>query len=131
VTRVARAILAELRRPDDQGASWYGWATAQAGHALLGLFLSAAAVMLGAPAVATWVVVSIFYALIKEVPDYAMAPSWRAARDCLRDWLFVVGGSGAAVTLHAASPWFWPAMLAVIVGLAIGTYQRAARALVE
>jgi hypothetical protein len=129
VTRVIRAIYDELRRPDDQGVYWYGWLTVQAAHALLGLFFTAAAVMLGAPGAAAWGAVSLIYGLVKEVPDYAQAPSWRNARDCLRDWLFVVGGAGVAATLHAASLWFWAAMLAVIAGLAIGTYQRAARAI--
>ena len=129
MTRVIRAIYDELRRPDDQGVYWYGWLTAQAGHALLGLFFAAGAVMLGAPGLAAWVVVSLIYGLVKEVPDYAQAPGWRTLRDCLRDWLFVVGGAGVAATLYAGSGWFWAALASVVAGLAIGTYQRAARAL--
>jgi hypothetical protein len=129
MTRVIRAIRDELRRPSDQGRDWYGWLTAQAGHSLLGLLITAAAVMFGAPGLAAWAAVSAVYGLVKEVPDYAMSPSWRTLRDCLRDWLFVLGGAGVAVTLHAGSGWFWAALASVAAGLVVGTYQRAARAI--
>jgi hypothetical protein len=129
MTRVVRAILAELRRPDDQGRDWYGWLTAQAGHALLGVVLAGAWVQAGGDALAAWVVVGLVYAVAKELPDYAVAQSWRTARDCLRDALFVSGGAGLAATLATGSPLFWAALAAIAAGLAIGTYQRAARAL--
>lgn len=129
MTRVLRAIKAELKRPDDQGASWYGWLTAQCGHALLGSMVAGGAVMLGAPGLAAWLAISVLYGLGKELPDYISAPSWRNARDCIRDALFVSGGAGMAVTLAAGSAWVWLALGAVVGGLAIGTYQRAARAL--
>jgi hypothetical protein len=83
----------------------------------------------GLPGLLVWVAVSAVYGLVKEVPDYAQSPGWRTLRDCLRDWLFVVGGAGVAATLHAGSGWFWAALASVVAGLAIGTYQRAARAL--
>ncbi|UXQ89163.1 hypothetical protein [Synechococcus phage MinM1] len=127
--RVLRAILAELARPDDQGRDWYGWLTAQAGHALLGVVLAGAWVTAGGDALTAWLVVGIAYALAKELPDYAIAPGWRTARDCLRDALFVSGGAGLAATLAAGSALFWLALGAIAAGLTIGTYQRAARAL--
>jgi len=129
MTRVVRAILAELRRPDDQGADWYGWLTAQSGHALLGVALAGAGIMAGAAPLAAWIVVGVAYAVVKELPDYAVSPGWRAARDSLRDALFVAGGAGLAATLAAGSALFWAALAAIAAGLAIGTYQRAARAL--
>jgi hypothetical protein len=127
--RVIRAILAELARPDDQGRDWYGWLTAQAGHALLGVVAAGAWIMAGGDVLAAWISVGLVYALAKEVPDYLSAPSWRTARDSLRDALFVSGGAGLAATLAAASALFWLALAALAVGLALGTYQRAARAL--
>ena len=129
MTRVLRAIEAELRRPDDQGASWYGWLTAQCGHALLGVMAAGAWVAAGGAELTGWAAVALGYGGGKEVPDLLRAWGWRTARDCLRDWLFVAGGAGLAVTLAAGSPWFWLALAAVAGGLAIGTYQRAARAL--
>ncbi len=127
--RVIRAIRDELRRGDDQGRDWYGWLTAQAGHGLLGLLITAAFVMAGLPGLLVWAAVSAVYGLVKEVPDYAMSRSWRTLRDCLRDWLFVTGGAGVAATLAAGSGWFWAALASVVAGLAVGTYQRAARAI--
>lgn len=129
MTPVVRAILRELARPDDQGANWYAWLTAQSGHALLGVAMAGAWIMAGGAALAAWIVVGIVYALAKELPDYAVAPSWRTARDCLRDALFVSGGAGLAATLAAGSVWFWLALGAIAAGLTIGTYQRAARVL--
>lgn len=129
MTRVVRAILRELALPDDQGASWYAWLTAQAGHALLGVVLAGVWVSAGGAALTAWIVVGLVYALAKELPDYASAPGWRTARDCLRDALFVSGGAGLAATLAAGSALYWLALGAIAAGLAIGTYQRAARAL--
>ena len=129
MTPVIRAILAELARPDDQGRDWYGWLTAQSGHALLGVALAGAWMQAGGDPLTAWIVVGLVYAVAKELPDYAVAQSWRAARDCLRDALFVAGGAGLAATLATGSPLFWLALAAIAAGLAIGTYQRAARAL--
>lgn len=130
MSRTLRLILAELGKPDDQGVDFYAWLTAQSGHALLGLLLAGLAVMVGLPAIAAWVIVAINYALIKELPDFALQPGWRAARDGLRDWLFVAGGALAAVTLHAGSSLgFGLAVTSIVAGLAIGTYQRAERAI--
>ena len=129
MTRVIRAILRELARPDDQGANWYGWMTAQAGHALLGVCFASAWIMAGGAALTAWVVMGIGYAAAKELPDYVVSPGWRTARDCLRDALFVSGGAGLAATLATGSALFWLALAAIAAGLAIGTYQRAARAL--
>ena len=129
MTRVVGAILRELARPDDQGASWYGWLTAQSGHALLGVAMAGAWIMAGGDPLTAWIVVGLVYALAKELPDYAISPGWRTARDCLRDALFVSGGAGLAATLAAGSALYWLALAAIAAGLAIGTYQRAARAL--
>lgn len=129
MTRVVRAIARELARPDDQGRDWYAWLTAQAGHALLGVVMAGAWIIAGGDALTAWVVVGVVYALAKELPDYAVAPGWRMARDCLRDALFVSGGAGLAATLAAGSAWFWLALGAIAAGLIIGTYQRAARVL--
>lgn len=126
--RVLRAILAELARPDDQGRNWYAWLTAQAGHALVGVMAAGAAVMAGAPPLLVWLFVSVGYGVGKELPDYALDPGWRSLRDSIRDALFVAGGAGMAAALVAGSAWFWPAQAAVAAGLAIGAYQRAARA---
>ena len=129
MTRVIRAIARELARPDDQGANWYGWLTAQSGHALLGVAMAGAFIMAGGAALTAWVVVGVGYATAKELPDYVVSPAWRTARDCLRDALFVSGGAGLAATLAAGSALYWLALGAIAAGLAIGTYQRAARAL--
>ena len=129
MTRVVRAILAELRRPDDQGRDWYGWLTAQSGHALLGVAMAGAWVQAGGDPLTAWIVVGLVYAAVKELPDYVVSPGWRTARDCLRDALFVSGGAGLAATLATGSALFWLALAAIAAGLSIGTYQRAARAL--
>ena len=129
MTPVLRAIARELARPDDQGANWYAWLTAQSGHALLGVAMAGAWVSAGGAALTAWIVVGVVYALAKELPDYAISPGWRTARDCLRDALFVSGGAGLAATLATGSALYWLALAAIAAGLAIGTYQRAARAL--
>ena len=128
MTRVLRAILAELARPDDQGRDWYAWLTAQAGHALLGVAMAGAWIMAGGAALTAWLVVALGYGGAKELPDLRRAPSWRTARDCLRDWLFVAGGAALAATLATGSALYWLALAAIAAGLSIGTYQRARRA---
>lgn len=128
--RVIRAMLRELARPDDQGRDWYGWLTAQAGHALLGVVLVGTWVAAGGAPLTAWTVVGVAYALVKELPDYATAPSWRTVRDCLRDALFVAGGAGLAAAIAAGSSLYWLALAGVVAGLAIGTYQRARRAFI-
>lgn len=120
-----RTVARELARPDDQGRDWYAWGTAQLAHAAIGVALAGAACLAGLAPVTAALVAGGGYAVAKELPDLLRAPGWRTARDCLRDALFVAGGAAVAAALHAGSvPAFAWAVAAVLIGLAVGVYQR-------
>jgi hypothetical protein len=124
---VVRAVLASLAQPDDQGRDWYAWGASQLAHAAIGVALAGIGIMAGLPAYTAAALAALGYGLAKEVPDFFRAPGWRTARDCLRDALFVAGGTFVAAALAAGSPVeFGAALAAVITGLSLGVYQRAA-----
>ncbi len=124
-----RRILADLGRPDDQGRDWYAWGTVQVAHAGIGVALAGLLLAFGAAPWSGALFAALAYGLGKEMRDYRQARGWRTARDCLRDSLFVAGGCTIAAALHTHSAaGLAVALAAVVLGLAVGVYQRAAGA---
>jgi hypothetical protein len=78
-----RLVLAELARPGAQRHDWFGWAAGQTAHAMIGVVLAGALLFI-LPPNAAFFVAALGYAALKEVPDFARAPSWATARDCTR-----------------------------------------------
>jgi hypothetical protein len=124
-----RRIVAALGRPGDQDGDWYAWGTVQVAHAGIGVALAGLGILAG---LAPWLAAALAAALYgwgKEVRDLLQEPTWRIARDSLRDWLFVAGGCAVAAALSTGSgAAFAVALGLILIGLAIGVYQRAASA---
>lgn len=119
-----RSILAEINRPSAQKDSWFGWASAQLAHAMIGAALAGGLVFILPPAAALFLVV-VGYAALKEVPDFCRAPSWAAARDCVQDALFVTAGAALAVAIAGGhETLFLVAVLGAAIGLALGVIRR-------
>lgn len=119
-----RAIWAELSVPSAQRDSWFGWASAQLAHAMIGAALAGGLVFILPPAAALFLVVA-GYAALKEVLDFCRAPSWAAARDCAQDALFVAAGAALAVAIAAGQVWLFAlALIAAAIGLWLGVAAR-------
>jgi MFS superfamily sulfate permease-like transporter len=90
--KIVTYLLKELERPDDQGRDWYGWATNQMSHILLGLSISAVALPLTTP------LLSLMWALgaaaIKEVSDLLRGGN---LKDSVQDLHFQLLGAFLAV----------------------------------
>lgn len=127
MSAVWRRVLASLAVPDDQGNDWFSWGAVQLAHAAIGVALAGLCIVAGlAPGLAA-IVSALGYGAAKEIPDLMRVPTWRTARDSLRDALFVAGGACVAASLAAGSAvGFGVSLGAVVIGLAIGVYQRAA-----
>ena len=122
-----RLALAELARPSAQRDDWFGWAAGQMAHAMIGVVLAGALLFI-LPPNAAFFAVTVGYAALKEVPDFASAPSWANARDCTQDALFVAAGAALAVALAGGHDrLFAVALGAAIVGLGLGVWSRLAR----
>jgi hypothetical protein len=122
-----RLVLAELARPGAQRDDWFGWAAGQMAHALIGAVLAGGLAFVVAPGAALFFVVA-GYAALKEVPDFARAPGWAAARDGIQDSLFVASGAALAVAIGGGHErLFMAAALAAVIGLALGIWARLAR----
>jgi hypothetical protein len=122
-----RLVLAELARPGAQRHDWFGWAAGQTAHAMIGVVLAGALLFI-LPPNAAFFVAALGYAALKEVPDFARAPSWATARDCTQDALFVAAGAALAVALAGGHDrLFAVALGAAIVGLGLGVWARLAR----
>lgn len=122
-----RLVLAELGRPGAQKDNWFLWATGQIGHAMIGAVL-AGALLFFLPPIWAFLAAALGYALLKEVPDYLRAPGWAGARDSVQDSLFVVAGAALAVAIRGDHErLFLVAVVAAVIGLALGVWQRIAK----
>ena len=80
-------VFKDLMTPDDQGQSWYAWATNQMSHAFLGALIATFAG-------AYWLVTVLGVAMAKEGFDLYKVFNSRAIVDSITDVLFWVGGAG-------------------------------------
>jgi len=120
-------VLAELGRPGAQRDNWFAWAAGQMAHAMIGAVL-AGAMLFFVPPIWAFMAAALGYALLKEVPDYLRAPGWAGARDSVQDSLFVVAGAALAVAIRGDHErLFLVAVLAAVIGLALGVWARLAR----
>ena len=96
-----RKVIAELRKPEDFGGDWYGYATNQLSHFVLG-FTTACVFSAGhfwafgefMEKGALWFVIAFIYAIW----EIGVQP-WRGF-DSVEDWLFYAAyGAGAAIIL--------------------------------
>lgn len=125
---IFRAILAELRVPEDFGSDWYGYATNQLSHCMLGIL--AACLLSGlhfwtfgefAEKGALFFVIAIGYAIW----EVGVQP-WRGI-DTVEDWVFfTVYGAGSMIlffnetqpgspVLTTSMEWVMP-FIAIVVG---------------
>jgi len=122
-----RLVLAELGRPGAQGDNWFAWAAGQAAHAMIGAVL-AGALLFFMPAIWAFMAAALGYAATKEVPDFLQDRTWANARDCTQDALFVAAGAALAVAIRGDHErLFLVAVLAAVIGLALGVWARLAR----
>ncbi|MCA3307615.1 MAG: hypothetical protein ING00_17640, partial [Roseomonas sp.] len=122
-----RLVLAELSRPGAQRDNWFVWAAGQTAHAMIGAVL-AGGMLFFLPAIWAFMAAALGYALLKEVPDYLRAPGWAGARDATQDSLFVAAGAALAVAIRGDHErLFLVAVLAAVIGLALGVWARLAR----
>lgn len=119
-----RVVITELGRADSQPADWYGWATNQCGHVLVGILLTWAGIMAG---LAMWLAGGAVLALylLKEVGDVRRGGK---LGDGLTDMGFVAAGIAAAVSMATGSGMgFGLAFCAIIALAAYGIRQRIKR----
>lgn len=91
-----KAIITSLATPDAQGNDWYGWASNQMSHALLGVIVA-----LYYPSIALAVVIG----LLKECGDLLRSPNKFTLIDSMQDasfwalgaWLIVASDKNLAV----------------------------------
>ena len=122
-----RLVLAELGRPSAQRDDWFGWASGQMAHVLIGAVL-AGGLLFVAPPIWAFLAAALGYAAAKEVPDYLRAPGWAGSRDSTQDALFVAAGAALAVALAGGHErLFIVAGCAAVIGLALGIWARLAR----
>lgn len=117
-------ILKELERPDDQGRDWYGWATNQMSHGLLGVACVGVVTAWLSPLIAFGIVLAL--AAIKE--GYDLAKQGRL-KDSLQDVSFQgLGGLLAVALLAQDTPAIITIVVIFILGLLGGVIPRARRA---
>jgi hypothetical protein len=122
-----RLVLAELGRPGAQRDNWFVWAAGQTAHAMIGAVL-AGALLFFVPPIWAFMAAALGYALLKEVPDFLQDRTWANARDCTQDALFVAAGAALAVAIRGDHErLFIVAVLAAVIGLALGVWARLAR----
>lgn len=120
-------ILKELERPDDQGRDWYGWATNQMSHGLLGV----AGVAVIMAAVVPFVALGIVLALAATKEGYDLAKGGRF-KDSVQDFAFQsLGGVLALALMTQDQVAAWAAVSVFSLGLLGGVIPRARRALTQ
>ena len=121
------AILKELERPNDQGRDWYGWATNQMSHGLLGV--AGVAVIMGV--VLPFVALGIVLALAATKEGYDLAKGGRF-KDSVQDFAFQsLGGVLALALMTQDQIAAWATVGAFTLGLLGGVIPRARRALIQ
>ena len=121
------AILKELERPDDQGRDWYGWATNQMSHGLLGV--AGVAVIMGV--VLPFVALGIVLALAATKEGYDLAKGGRF-KDSVQDFAFQsLGGVLALALMTQDQIAAWATVGIFTLGLLGGVIPRARRALIQ
>lgn len=125
--KIITLIFKELKTPDDQGRDWYGWASNQMAHMLIG------AVIAGLVAV-TWgeatraFIAALGFAIAKETLDDLRSSN--LMRDSLQDVLFQAIGALIAVGIFTRiADLTYSAVSMGIVSLIAGVWPRARRAL--
>ena len=125
--KIITALLKELERPDDQGRDWYGWATNQMSHGLLG----AAGVAVIMAAVVPFVALGIVLALAATKEGYDLAKGGRF-KDSVQDFAFQsLGGVLALALMTQDQVAAWAAVSVFSLGLLGGVIPRARRALTQ
>lgn len=113
---VFKAVFAELRTPDDQGRDWYGWASNQMSHALLGITVALYFPL--APMVMAFIIGGL-----KECFDLLRNPSRLGLTDSTQDVAFwVMGAWLITATDHNL------AVIAIAFALLCGTIPRIRKA---
>ena len=124
ILKTLRLVLAEVNQPGAQRDDWFAWASGQLAHAMIGAVL-AGALLFFLPPIWAFLAAALGYAAVKEVPDYLRAPGWAGARDSVQDALFVAAGAALAVAIAGQEAWlFLVALVAAVIGLALGVWQR-------
>jgi hypothetical protein len=119
-----RLILAELSTPSAQRDQWFLWGAGQMAHAMIGAVVAGGLLFI-LPPVWAFALVSLGYALAKEVPDFLQSRTWATARDCVQDALFVTAGAALAVAIAGAHErLFLVALIAASIGLWLGVSAR-------
>lgn len=120
-------ILKELERPDDQGRDWYGWATNQMSHGLLGVACVGVVTAWLSPLIAFGIVLAL--AAIKEGYDLAKGGRFK---DSAQDFAFQsLGGVLALALMTQDQVAAWAAVSVFSLGLLGGVIPRARRALTQ
>ena len=97
--KIITTLLKELERPDDQGRDWYGWATNQMSHTLLGLGVAAVVLPWGTPVLALMAALGV--AVFKEIADLIRGG---VVKDSVQDLHFQLLGAFLAVFLYLNFP---------------------------
>lgn len=113
--KIITTILTTLETPDDQGNDWYGWASNQLSHALIGVVITGVLCFLTDPVIAFGFLVG--YAASKEFFDLRTKLNLRALRDSLHDILFQTSGSWLAIGLFVPSAQLFT--IAALLGLTL------------
>lgn len=110
------AVIKGLETPDDQGRDWYGWASNQMSHAMLGVIV--ALYFPTAP-----LEMALIIGALKECADIIRVPSIATAKDSLWDAAFWVLGAWVAF-----APDLTLAVLFLAFALVCGVVPRARKA---
>lgn len=95
-----RTILDQLETPDDQGRDWYGWASNQMSHAMLGVIV--ALYFQESP-----LEMALIIGAFKECTDLLRLPTMVTAKDSLWDAAFwVLGAWVASASDLTLAVWF-------------------------
>lgn len=116
--RVLNTILDSLTTPDNQNRDWYGWATNQMSHALLGVIVA-----IFFPSAPLQVILII--AVLIESIDFFRIPSRVILKDSIIDiifWLF-----GGILVIYQHEPLIGTCLIAA--GLLIGILPRLRKVL--
>lgn len=117
--KIFGAIIDSLETPDAQKRDWYGWATNQMSHALLGVLV---ALFVG-HGVAGIIVAMILAGIKEKLVDIKRAPGKATVKDSVVDVIFT--GIGASIIVFG--PLIGGSVLAI--SLLLGVYPRIRKVL--